>query len=96
MRVPKETITVDKAEHGFLARTSLIDGPTGSGSTEREAIANLNWSVRMYLRMARTTGAEVPDAFRVSTRRRALLVALFLLLAAALPILVRELWWLLC
>jgi len=92
MRVPEETVTVEKTDNGFVATTSLIEGPFGPGNSRREAVANLEWSVRAYLKLARATGAEIPQQFRVSARRKALWVALFVLAAAGLPILMVYLW----
>jgi len=92
MRLPEETVTVEKADRGFVATTSLIKGPFGSGNSRQEARANLEWSVRGYLKMARAAGAEIPEQFRVSARRKALWVALFILVAAGVPILMVYLW----
>ena len=78
MRVPNDTVSVGETEGGFVARTSLLDGPTGTGGTEKEAVASLNLSVREHLRMARAQGLEIPEELRTPGTTKLLVVALFL------------------
>jgi hypothetical protein len=92
MLVPKDTVEIEETEQGYVARTTLIEGPTGTGRTAREAAVHLDWAVRAHLKIARALGRDIPDRFRVSTRRRVLLVVLFLVFVAALPVLVRYVW----
>jgi len=88
MLVPRNTVSVEKAERGFVATTSLIDGPSGSGNSEKEAIANLDWAVRAYLKSARNRGQEIPEAFRVSTTTKAVAIGAALLLVLIVRIIV--------
>ncbi len=92
MRLPEESVCVEHTQGGFTATTSLVDGPVGRGRTRERAIAALSVAVREHLRAARAARCEVPAALRVSGTRRALLVALFLLLAVAVPVLLIRLW----
>lgn len=93
MLVPKDTLKVEKADEGFVATTSLIDGATGAGHSEQEAVANLDWAVRAHLKMERGLGREIPAEFRVSTTRKVLTVGLFLVLLAVLRVAVHYLFF---
>ncbi|MFW6158059.1 MAG: type II toxin-antitoxin system HicB family antitoxin [Planctomycetota bacterium] len=79
MLVPEDTVTIEKAEYGYVARTSLIDELTATGHTRAEARANLDHAVRAYVRTAPALDKEVPQELRrPMTIKRVLLVAAFL------------------
>lgn len=92
MRLPKESIRVEQTQDGFAATTSLVGGALGRGRTRKRAVAELSVVVREHLRAEHAAGRDIPAALRVSDARRAFFVALFLLLAAAVPALLMCLW----
>ncbi len=82
MALPSDTITIEKAEKGYVARTSLLDDVEGRGHSEAEAKANLELAVRAYVRMADDLDKEVPEELRRPiTIKRALYIVIFLLIA---------------
>ena len=90
--VPRDTVTVEKSDGGYVATTSLLEEPQGTGSTEAEAVANLGHSVRAHLKIARDRGLEIPKEFRVAPGRKLLFVALFLVFAFCMRLVVLHLW----
>ena len=96
MRIPRDSVIVEQTPDGVVARTSLLAGIEGRGNSERDAVHNLGWAVRAYLKRAHALGIEVPPPFRISPRRRVLLVTLFILAAIFLPALAIQFWRSLC
>ncbi len=92
MRLPEESVRIEQTQNGYTARTSLVDGPVGTGRTRGRAVAKLSAAVREHLRLAHAAGRDIPAELRVSGVRRAALVAFFLFLAVAVPALLMTLW----
>jgi predicted RNase H-like HicB family nuclease len=62
-------VVIAKAPEGFSAYVPDLDGCTGHGDTESEALASIRTSIELYLEVLRENGEEVPQPTRHAFER---------------------------